>query len=92
MDNECYTYPSNKGKVVICRNTERPALWDLWINGKLLRAAYYDSAEEAARRTYERDFGDEELNKLYLGLRVLPDLHHWHHDSYAAAIGRRFAC
>lgn len=77
MHCESYFLTSNKGEVIICPNEERASLWDLWIDGQLIRPAFYSSPEEAALRAHERDFGDEELNKVYVGLRVSSDLSQW---------------
>ncbi|HEX5399439.1 MAG TPA: hypothetical protein VFY06_10370 [Verrucomicrobiae bacterium] len=77
MEYDRYLFRSNKGEVVVCPNEERPYLWDLRIDGKLICAAYYRSPEEAALRAYERDLGDEELNKIYVGLRVPSDICQW---------------
>jgi hypothetical protein len=77
MERDCYFYSSRLGEVVICRNEERPSLWDLWIGEKLICPQHYNCPEEAALRASERDFGDEELNKTYVGLRVPENLDEW---------------
>lgn len=79
MDNEHYTYTSNKGEAVICRNEERLFWWDFWTAGQLVRPAFYTSPEQAAECANKHNFGDEELNKFYVGLRVPSELHLWKH-------------
>ena len=76
---ECnrYLFRSNKGEVVVCPNEQRPYLWDLWIDDELICPAQYSSPEEAVLRAYERDFGDEGLNKIYAGLQVSSDICQW---------------
>jgi hypothetical protein len=76
MNHDSYSFQSNKGDVTICHNDERPSHWDLRIAGKLVRPNY-SSAEEAAFLASRRDFGDEELERVYIGLRVPAGLDRW---------------
>jgi hypothetical protein len=76
MNHECYVYASNKGEVTISRNEENPSRWDLHIDGKLAVPGY-QNAEEAAYFASRRDFGDEELERIYIGLRVPAELDQW---------------
>lgn len=77
MKNNYYSYPSRIGDVVVCRNKERPSRWDLLVGGKLICPEYYTDPHQAAFFASRRDFGDEELNKQYVGLRVPSDLARW---------------
>jgi hypothetical protein len=77
MQPDCYLCPSNKGDVVICRNEEHQSRWDLRIDGQLICPGYYTSPEQAALQAHKRDFGDKELNEMYVGLRVPDDLGKW---------------
>ena len=65
------------GEVLIARNEERPSRWDLWISGKLVCPAHYQSPDDAAFFASRSDFGDEELNEKYKRLRVPDDLRRW---------------
>ena len=77
MEFDSYSFHSNKGEVVIARNEEHPSRWDLCIDGKLIRPEFYRCPDEAALRAHQRDFGDEELNGIYVGLRVPSELSRW---------------
>jgi hypothetical protein len=70
------------GEVVIRRNSQEPEMWDLLIGGKLVRRAYYRSAEDAAFFASRADFGDAYLNRFYTGFHVSADLENfWKHTS-----------
>jgi hypothetical protein len=62
--------------VTISLNEERPGNWNLRIGGKLIYP-HYKSPEEAAFKASRRDFGDEQLEQDYIGLRVPPNLTEW---------------
>lgn len=74
--------------VVISQNEQHPFLWDLSIGGKLICPLFYHSPEEAALRASQRDFGDEELNDMYVGIRVPDDLSLWKHSRYSLKISQ----
>ena len=76
MNQDCYVYASNKGEATISRNEEYPSKWDLRIEEKLIYPCY-SSPEEAAYKASRHDFGDEELEQLYIGLRVPGELERW---------------
>ena len=76
MNCKCYLFRSFKGDVTITENEEHRSLWDLRIGGKLIRPKY-KSPEEAADFASRRDFGDEELEQIYVGLRVPGELDRW---------------
>lgn len=73
MESDCYSCKSNMGEVLIARNEERPARWDLWISGKLVGPAHYKSPDDAAFFASRGDFGDEEFNEKNNGF-VFPTI------------------
>jgi hypothetical protein len=72
-----YSCLSNMGEVIIKPNDEAPMWWDLYVDGRLLCAAQFDSPERAALSASKRDFGHQDLNSKYIGLRVSSDLGRW---------------
>ena len=77
MESDAFFFDSNLGEVLIARNDERPGLWDLSIDDKLISPAYYTCPDRAAFCASRRDFGDEELNERCKRLRVPDDLRLW---------------
>ena len=73
MKPQHYTHRSNKGVVTIRQNAETRGLWDLLIADVLVCAGRYRDPRQAAIDTSRRDFGDETLNKKFVGLRGVPD-------------------
>lgn len=86
VNTDCYSYFSRYGEVLIAPNDEYPSKWDLWIDDQLICPAYYSSADEAAHYASRRDFGDEELNRKFVGLRVPDDLRQWRATKLRRAI------
>ncbi len=76
MNEHCYLFVSKKGEVTIAPNEDWPSRWVLRVNGKAVRLDYRDP-EEASYFASRRDFGDEELEQIYIGLRVPAELDKW---------------
>src|SRR5262245_24909419 len=76
MKHECYCFQTSKGLLAISPSRLRPWLWDLRLDGKLIRPDYEDP-HAAAHYASRSDFGDEELDRLLIGLQVPDDLERW---------------
>lgn len=63
--------------VIIAPNEERPSRFDIIIDSRLILPARFEYVHAAMEHVHRRDFGDEDLETQYVGLRVPADMSAW---------------